>query len=76
LVLGATNSLKRLKRKDKHFFLQYRQHNYMEAEATIVWNPYFFITDANGPFQLDQVPAGKYKVIALHPMKETIHRKL
>jgi hypothetical protein len=48
----------------------------MEAEATIVWNPYFFITDANGPFQLDQVPAGKYKVIALHPMKETIHRKL
>ena len=39
----------------------------MEAEARIVWNPYFFITDANGSFQLDQVPVGKYKVTAWHP---------
>ena len=41
----------------------------MEAEARIVWNPYFFITDANRSFQLDQVPAGKYKVTAWHPYK-------
>jgi hypothetical protein len=67
LVVDATNSLKRFKRKDKHFFLLCRQHNYMEAEARIVWNPYFFITDANGSFQLDQVPVGKYKVTAWHP---------
>ena len=39
----------------------------MEAEARIVWNPYFFITDANGSFHLDQVPSGKYKVTAWHP---------
>ena len=39
----------------------------MEAEARIVWNPYFVITYANGSFQLDQVPAGKYKVTAWHP---------
>ena len=38
----------------------------MEAEARIVWSPYFFITDANGSFQSDQVPAGKYKVTAWH----------
>ena len=67
LVVDATNLLKRFKRKDKHFFLQCRQHNYMEAEARIVCNPYFFITYANGLFQLDQVPAGKYKVTAWHP---------
>lgn len=67
LVADATKSLKRFKRKDKHFFLQCGQHNYMEAEARIVWNPYFFITDANGSFQLDEVPAGKYKVTAWHP---------
>jgi hypothetical protein len=66
LVLDSTNLLKRFKRKDKHFFLQCLQHNYMEAEARIVWSPYFFITDANGSFQLDQVPAGKYKVTAWH----------
>jgi hypothetical protein len=39
----------------------------MAAEASIVWNSYFFITDANRAFQLDQVPAGKYKVTAWHP---------
>lgn len=67
LIADATKSLKRFKRKDQHFFLQCGQHNYMEAEARIVWNPYFSITDVNGSFKLDQVPAGKYKVTAWHP---------
>ena len=48
LTADATKSLKRFKRKDKHFFLQCGQHNYMEAEARIVWNPYYFVTGANG----------------------------
>jgi hypothetical protein len=38
----------------------------MEAEVSIVWNSYFFITDANRSFQLDQVLVGKYKVTAWH----------
>lgn len=67
LTADATKSLKRFKKKDKHFFLQCGQHNYMEAEARIVSNPYFFITDENGAFRLDQVPAGKYSVTAWHP---------
>lgn len=67
LVADATKSLKRFKRKDKHFFLQCGQHNYMEAEARIVWNPYFFVTGADGSFKLDHVPAGRYQVTAWHP---------
>ena len=67
LTADATKSLKRFKRKDKHFFLQCGQHNYMEAEARIVWNPYYFVTGANGRFKLNQVPPGKYKVTAWHP---------
>jgi hypothetical protein len=67
LTADATKSLKRLKKKDKHFFLQCGQHNYMEAEARIVWNPYFSITDENGGYKLPVVPAGKYKVTAWHP---------
>jgi hypothetical protein len=66
-VADATKSLKRLKKKNKHFFLQCGQHNYMEAEARIVWNPYFSITDENGAYKLPIVPAGKYKVTAWHP---------
>lgn len=67
-VAEVTTNLKRLKmEKDKHFFLQCDQHNFMEADARIVWNPYYFITGTDGTFKLDQVPAGKYKVTAWHP---------
>jgi hypothetical protein len=67
-VADVTKNLKRLKqKKDKHFFLQCDQHNYMEADARIVWNPYYAISAQDGTFKLDQIPAGKYKVTAWHP---------
>ena len=55
------------KKKDKHFFLQCDQHNFMEADARIVWNPYFAVTGADGSFKITDIPAGKYKVTAWHP---------
>ncbi len=39
----------------------------MEADARIVWNPYYAISAQDGTFKLDQIPAGKYKVTAWHP---------
>jgi len=66
-VADPTPSLKRLKRKDSHFFLQCGQHNYIEAEARIVWNPYYSVTNASGTFRLEQAPPGTYKVTAWHP---------
>ena len=67
-VAYVTKNVGRLKKKkDSHFFLQCDQHNFMEADARIVWNPYFFVTGADGAFKIDQIPAGKYKVTAWHP---------
>ena len=67
-VADVTKSLKRFKqKKDKHFFLQCDQHNFMEADARIVWNPYYTISAQDGTFKIDQIPAGKYKVTAWHP---------
>ncbi|MCH8312396.1 MAG: carboxypeptidase regulatory-like domain-containing protein [Nitrospinae bacterium] len=64
----VTKSFKRFKaKKDKHFFLQCDQHNYMEADGRIVWNPYYVISGADGSFKIDNIPAGKYKVTAWHP---------
>lgn len=67
-VADVTKNMKRLKqKKDKHFFLQCDQHNYMEADARIIWNPYYAVTGADGAFKLDQIPAGTYQVTAWHP---------
>ena len=67
-VAEVTKNIARLKKKkDKHFFLQCDQHNFMEADARIVWNPYYSITGADGAFKIDGLPAGKYKVTAWQP---------
>ena len=68
-VAEVTKNIKRLsqEKNDKHFFLQCDQHKFMEADARIVWNPYYSITGADGAFKIDGIPAGKYKVTAWHP---------
>lgn len=67
-VADVTKTMKRFKqKKDNHFFLQCDQHNYMEADGRIVWNPYFSISGADGSFKIDGVPDGSYKVTAWHP---------
>ncbi len=67
-VADVTKSLKRFKpKKDSHFFLQCDQHNYMEADARIAWNPYYTVSSKDGSFTLDHIPAGKYRVTAWHP---------
>ncbi len=67
-VADVTKSFKRMKKKkDKHFFLQCDQHNFMEADARVVWNPYYAVSGKDGTFKIDGIPAGKYKVTAWHP---------
>jgi len=67
-IADVTKNMKRFKpKKDKHFFLQCDQHNFMEADGRIVWNPYYSITGADGAFKIDGVPDGSYKVTAWHP---------
>jgi hypothetical protein len=76
-VADVTGSVKRLKEgKDNHFFLQCDQHNYMEADARIVWNPYYAISGDDGSFKIDGIPAGKYKVTAWQPYVGSVTQEI
>ena len=48
--------------------LQCDQHEYMQAWFRSVRHPYYALVGADGTFSIDQIPAGKYKVIAWHPI--------
>lgn len=41
-------------------------HNWMLAWVTVVDSPYYAVTDKDGKFTIKNVPAGKYKIVALH----------
>ena len=76
-VADVTKNFKRFKvKKDKHFFLQCDQHNFMEADARVVWNPYYSISGAGGAFMIDRIPAGKYWVTAWHPYLGEVSREV
>lgn len=40
---------------------------WMRGDLFVAENPYFAVTDANGQFTLDRVPAGPTKLVAWHP---------
>ncbi len=41
-------------------------HPWMFAWVTVVDNPYFAVTGKDGKFTIKNVPAGKYKIVAMH----------
>ena len=56
--------------------LQGDQNNYMNAFFYPVENPYYAIVGPDGTFSIDQVPAGKYHLIAWHPILGTREKEI
>lgn len=68
---GQTISFKKDMRKIRRapvMKLQCDQHEYMQAWFRSVRHPYYAQVGADGSFSIDQIPAGKYKVVAWHPI--------
>jgi Carboxypeptidase regulatory-like domain len=42
-------------------------HGWMEGWIYVVDNPYYAVTGADGKFSISNVPAGNYKLVAVHP---------
>ena len=41
-------------------------HVWMNGEVVVATNPYYAVTDAEGNFELTDVPAGQYEIVAWH----------
>jgi hypothetical protein len=48
--------------------LQCDQHEYMQAWYLPVENPFYSVSGGDGMFEIKNVPAGKHKVMAWHPI--------
>lgn len=57
-----------IRKKESILHLQSDQGNYMNAYFFPVENPYYAIVGTSGLYQIDQVPSGKYELIAWHPV--------
>ena len=49
------------------FTMQCGFHAFMESWALTVDNPYFSVTDADGRFEIGEIPPGTYKLSVWHP---------
>ncbi|HUK57121.1 MAG TPA: carboxypeptidase-like regulatory domain-containing protein [Nitrospiria bacterium] len=51
-------------------------HEFMQTWGYAVDNPYYALTDGNGNFTIDQLPPGKYEVIAWRPHFKPIEQEI
>ncbi len=47
--------------------MQCDQHEFMQTWGLPITNPYYAVVGEDGKFELKDVPAGKYKLVAWHP---------
>jgi plastocyanin len=51
-------------------------HTWMQAYIVVTESPYFAVTDAEGRFMLEEVPAGTYKLKAWHEKLGTLEQEV
>lgn len=52
------------------------RHDFMQNWFYTVQTPYFAISDENGSFTIDQVPPGRYQLVAWHPELGRLTREI
>jgi hypothetical protein len=66
----------KLRKPGSFIKLEKDQNNYANAYFYPVTNPYYAIVGPDGTYSIDQVPPGKYKLIAWHPTLGTQEKEI
>jgi len=66
----------RMARKGSVLRLQCDQHEWMQAWSLPVKNGYFGTTGGDGTFEIKDVPAGKHKLLAWHPVAGNVQAEV
>jgi hypothetical protein len=68
-LVPAANSSAKIRMRDGHYIFrtQCGVHDFMQSWGIAVGNPYFAVTGKDGQFDISDIPAGEYDLIAWHP---------
>jgi len=77
LIPESTASEKMRMRNGHYLFrTQCGVHDFMQSWGIAVGNPYFVITGEDGRFEISDLPAGEYDLIAWHPYLDIVSQRV
>ncbi len=76
LNMQGTTDVVNLTKGRKIFTMQCGRHPYMQSWGYAIDNPYYAVTNLEGTFTIPQLPPGKYKVKAWHPILGSQEREV
>lgn len=53
--------------KTKEFLIKCNLHPFLQTQGLMITNPYYAVSDSAGQFEIQDIPAGTYEVMAWHP---------
>lgn len=56
-----------VKPSTEEYLIKCNLHPFLQTRGVMVDNPYYAITDEEGRFSIEDIPAGTYQVVAWHP---------
>lgn len=72
-LLGDSSQLRQVyvKNGSSEFLIKCNLHPFLQTRGIILDNPYYAVTDAEGRFNISEIPPGTYEVMAWHPFIPT-----